>query len=36
MSQALDLQDPIEPVSFKLFASDFAAFTQKLGDTFAR
>ena len=36
MSQALDLQDSIEPVSFKLFASDFPAFTRKLGDSFAR
>ena len=36
MSQALDLQDSIEPVSFKLYASDFPAFTQKLGDSFAR
>src|SRR4051812_13549130 len=36
MSQALDLQQSIEPVSFKLYASDFATFTQKLGDSFAR
>ena len=36
MSQALHIQDSIEPVSFKLYASDFAAFTQKLGDSFAR
>jgi isopenicillin N synthase-like dioxygenase len=36
MSQARDLQDSIEPVSFKLYASDFPAFTRKLGDSFAR
>lgn len=36
MSQALDLQDRIEPVSFDLYAKDFAAFTQKLGDSYAR
>lgn len=36
MSQALDLQDSIEPVSFDLYAKDFAAFTQKLGDSYAR
>jgi isopenicillin N synthase-like dioxygenase len=36
MSQALDLQDRIEPVSFDLYAKDFATFTQKLGDSYAR
>jgi len=36
MSQALDLQDKIEPVSFDLYAKDFAAFTQQLGDSYAR
>ena len=36
MSQALDLQDSIEPVSFDLYAKDFPAFTQKLGDSYAR
>jgi isopenicillin N synthase-like dioxygenase len=36
MSQALHLQDSIAPVSFKLYASDFPAFTQALGDSFAR
>ncbi|TAJ72876.1 MAG: isopenicillin N synthase family oxygenase [Phenylobacterium sp.] len=36
MSQALDLQDKIEPVSFDLYAKDFPAFTQKLGDSYAR
>jgi isopenicillin N synthase-like dioxygenase len=36
MSQALDLQDKIEPVSFELFSKDFKAFTQKLGDSYAR
>ena len=36
MSQALDLQDSIEPVSFDLYSKDFAAFTQKLGDSYAR
>ena len=34
MSQAL--QDAIAPVSFKLFAADFPAFAQQLGDSFAR
>jgi len=36
MSQALHLQDHIEPVSFTLYAKDFPAFTQQLGDSFAR
>ena len=36
MSQALDLPDSIAPVSFTLYAKDFAAFTQQLGDSFAR
>eukprot|EP01035_Chromulina_nebulosa_P062644 gene62644-85667_t len=36
MSQAPSLQDSIEPVSFDLYAKDFPAFTQKLGDSFAR
>ena len=36
MSQALQIQDSIEPVSFKLFETDFAAFSQKLGDSYAR
>jgi len=36
MSQALDLQDKIEPVSFDLYSKDFPAFTQKLGDSYAR
>ncbi|MBI1197642.1 MAG: isopenicillin N synthase family oxygenase [Phenylobacterium sp.] len=36
MSQALAIQDQIEPVSFALYAGDFDAFTQKLGDSFAR
>ena len=36
MSQALDLQDAIAPVSFTLYASDFPAFTRQLGDSFAR
>jgi len=36
MSQALDLQDKIEPVSFELFSKDFKAFTQRLGDSYAR
>jgi isopenicillin N synthase-like dioxygenase len=35
MSQAA-LQDRIEPVSYKLFASDFAAFTEQLGASFSR
>lgn len=36
MSQALHIQDSIEPVSFDLYAKDFPAFTQKLGDSYAR
>ena len=36
MSQALDIQDSIAPVSFTLFATDFPAFTQQLGDNYAR
>src|SRR6185369_5561394 len=36
MSQALHLQDSITPVSFKLFETDFARFTQELGDSYAR
>ncbi len=36
MSQALHIQDSIEPVSFDLYAKDFQAFTQKLGDSYAR
>jgi isopenicillin N synthase-like dioxygenase len=36
MSQALDLQDRIEPVSFDLYSKDFPTFTQKLGDSYAR
>jgi isopenicillin N synthase-like dioxygenase len=36
MSQALHIQDQIAPVSFKLFASDFEAFTKALGDSYAR
>jgi isopenicillin N synthase-like dioxygenase len=36
MSQALDLQDHIEPVSYELFSKDFAGFTQALGDSYAR
>ncbi len=36
MSQALDIQDSIAPVSFTLFATDFPAFTQQLGDSYAR
>ncbi|WP_293901426.1 2-oxoglutarate and iron-dependent oxygenase domain-containing protein [Phenylobacterium sp.] len=36
MSQAHALQDHIEPVSFTLYAQDFPAFTQQLGDSFAR
>ena len=36
MSQALDLQDHIEPVSYRLFARDFDAFTKALGDSYAR
>jgi isopenicillin N synthase-like dioxygenase len=36
MSQALQIQDQITPVSFKLFQSDFDAFTKALGDSYAR
>ena len=36
MSQAHALQDRIEPVSFELFSKDFEAFTQRLGDSYAR
>ena len=36
MSQALDLQDKIEPVSFELYSTDFPTFTQQLGDSYAR
>src|SRR5262249_5713580 len=36
MSQALHIQDQIAPVSFKLFETDFAAFTKALGDSYAR
>jgi isopenicillin N synthase-like dioxygenase len=36
MSQAIALPDHIEPVSYALFARDFPAFTQALGDSFAR
>lgn len=36
MSQALHLQDAIEPVSFDLYAKDFPEFTQRLGDSYAR
>jgi isopenicillin N synthase-like dioxygenase len=36
MSQALAIQDQIEPVSFALYAEDFPTFTRKLGDSFAR
>jgi len=36
MSQALNIQDTIAPVSFELFAKDFDAFTQRLGDSYAR
>lgn len=36
MSQALDLQDKIDPVSFDLYGTDFSTFTQKLGDSYAR
>jgi isopenicillin N synthase-like dioxygenase len=36
MSQALSVQDHIEPVSYALFDQDFGAFTQKLGDSFQR
>jgi isopenicillin N synthase-like dioxygenase len=36
MSQSPALQDSIVPVSFDLYAKDFAAFTRALGDSFAR
>jgi isopenicillin N synthase-like dioxygenase len=36
MSQAFSLQDRIEPVSYGLFSSNFDAFTQTLGDSYAR
>jgi len=36
MSQAHALQDHIEPVSYELFSQDFDAFTQRLGDSYAR
>ena len=36
MIQAPSLQDCIEPISFDLYAKDFPAFTQQLGDSFAR
>ncbi|MFZ5717865.1 MAG: isopenicillin N synthase family dioxygenase [Pseudomonadota bacterium] len=36
MSQALQIQDSIEPVPFDLYGRDFEAFTQRLGDSFAR
>ncbi len=36
MSQARQIPDAIAPVSFKLFAADFPAFVQQLGDSFAR
>jgi len=36
MSQALSIQDRIEPVSYELFDKDFDAFTQALGDSFRR
>ncbi|WP_334161099.1 isopenicillin N synthase family dioxygenase [Phenylobacterium sp.] len=36
MSQAPALQDRIEPVSYALFSQDFEAFTQTLGDSYAR
>ncbi|WP_374469178.1 isopenicillin N synthase family dioxygenase [Phenylobacterium sp.] len=36
MSQALDLQDRIEPVSYELFSKDFDTFTRTLGDSYAR
>jgi isopenicillin N synthase-like dioxygenase len=36
MSQAIALPDHIEPVSYELFSRDFPAFTQALGDSFAR
>ncbi|MET0274233.1 MAG: 2-oxoglutarate and iron-dependent oxygenase domain-containing protein [Phenylobacterium sp.] len=36
MSQAQALQPRIEPVSYELFSRDFDAFTQTLGDSYAR
>ena len=36
MIQAPSLQDSIEPIPFDLYAKDFPAFTQQLGDSFAR
>lgn len=36
MSQAPALPDSIEPVSFDLYAKDFPAFIQQLGDSYAR
>jgi isopenicillin N synthase-like dioxygenase len=36
MSQAATLQDRIEPVSYELFSTDFDAFTQALGESYAR
>ena len=36
MSQALQIQDQIAPVSYTLFQSDFDAFTKALGDSYAR
>ncbi len=36
MSQALAIQDQIEPVSFALYGENFEAFTRQLGDSFAR
>lgn len=36
MSQTPPLPDTIAPVSFRLFAADFPAFTRQLGDSFVR
>ncbi|HEY0437417.1 MAG TPA: 2-oxoglutarate and iron-dependent oxygenase domain-containing protein, partial [Phenylobacterium sp.] len=36
MSQALDLKTQIAPVSYGLYTRDFDAFTQALGDSYAR
>ncbi|RAK57716.1 isopenicillin N synthase family dioxygenase [Phenylobacterium deserti] len=36
MSQATQIQDRIEPVSYALYDQDFAGFTQALGGSFAR
>jgi isopenicillin N synthase-like dioxygenase len=36
MSHAPSIQEQIEPVSFALYGTDFAAFTRRLGDSFAR